>query len=371
MNILHINSYYSKSKFYQNLFENQITKGIGVSVFVPVPYSFRKQDMEYGEYTRISASYSNLDRFFYFKKQNKIIKELEKKYDLNNYSLIHAHSLFTNGYVAMKMKEKHSVPYIVAVRNTDMNIFFKYMVHLRKIGIKILEEASQIIFLSSSYKEMLIDKYIPSKKKKDIYLKSNIIPNGIDDFWFRNKGSSKNKKEGTINMLFVGDINKNKNILTTIKAIRELQKSNYSVELTVVGEIISEKIYKNMKKASFVNYIPPLSKEALIEVYRSHDIFIMPSKYESFGLVYAEAMSQGTPVIYSKGQGFDNQFENGRIGYSVSYNKPDDIQKRIKDILLNYDDFSDACTKKSFRFNWNEITDKYCSLYKNVDQKFR
>ena len=43
----------------------------------------------------------------------------------------------------------------------------------------------------------------------------------------------------------------------------------------------------------------------------------MTSLGESFGLTYAEAMSQGVPVIYSKGQGFDGQFKEGVVGYHV------------------------------------------------------
>lgn len=40
----------------------------------------------------------------------------------------------------------------------------------------------------------------------------------------------------------------------------------------------------------------------------------MPSHKETFGLVYAEAMSQGLPIIYTKNQGFDGQFPDGYVG---------------------------------------------------------
>ena len=39
----------------------------------------------------------------------------------------------------------------------------------------------------------------------------------------------------------------------------------------------------------------------------------MPSKYETFGLVYPEAMSRGIPIVYTKNQGFDKYFEDGEI----------------------------------------------------------
>ena len=64
----------------------------------------------------------------------------------------------------------------------------------------------------------------------------------------------------------------------------------------------------------------------------------MPSIHESFGRVYAEAMTQGVPVIYSKGQGFDGIYPDGHVGYSVPSRNPEYIAECIKNIsqLFNY-----------------------------------
>ena len=59
------------------------------------------------------------------------------------------------------------------------------MPHLRKKGIKIMENASRIFFLSESYKKYVFDNYIP-KEKKNIIKKCVVIPNGIDNFWLDN-----------------------------------------------------------------------------------------------------------------------------------------------------------------------------------------
>ena len=62
----------------------------------------------------------------------------------------------------------------------------------------------------------------------------------------------------------------------------------------------------------------------------------MPSFTESFGLVYAEAMSQGLPVIYSKGQGFDNQFPEGMVGVHVSAYDAHDVAEGIEKVVNNF-----------------------------------
>ncbi len=82
MKILHINSYYSNSLFYKNLFENQIKKGLDIDVFVPVHKHFIKNDFEYGDYTTISRNHGKYDRFIFYLKHHKIYKDITKKFNI-------------------------------------------------------------------------------------------------------------------------------------------------------------------------------------------------------------------------------------------------------------------------------------------------
>jgi glycosyltransferase involved in cell wall biosynthesis len=100
-----------------------------------------------------------------------------------------------------------------------------------------------------------------------------------------------------------------------------------------------------------VKYMPPKSPSELIEIYSSQDISVMPSFYESFGLVYAEAMSQGLPVIYTKGQGFDGQFPEGYIGYHVDADSSQNISNGILSVVENYGEISNRCPEASKIFH--------------------
>ncbi len=364
MKILHINSYYSTSKFYKNLYENQIKSGLDIDIFVPVPLTFEKNDFDYGEYSQISKNHNKYDRYIFHLKHNKIYNDVQKKYNIKEYSIIHAHSLFSNGYIAMKLKRQYGIPYIVAVRNTDVNIFFKKLIHLRKLGISILNEADRVIFLSKTYRDQTIEKYVPKHLQKAIYNKVSIIPNGIDNFWFKNIATRKKTPEiPNLKLLQVGDINKNKNIETTVKAIDILISKGYNVKLSIVGKVKDQKIYNKIKDLDYVDYLGYRSKEELINIYRENDIFILPSIHETFGLVYPEAMSQGLPVIYTRGQGFDGQFEDGEVGYSVDCYYPDEIAERIIDLNENYNKISNCCIRLVDKFDWVNISKKYNTLY--------
>lgn len=369
MKILHVNSYYNGSEFYKNFYDEQVTRGLDIDVFVPVSSSYKQKEtnFQFGNYTHLSINHMKYDRFFYRHKHRKIFKDIKEKYEFNKFSLIHAHSLFSNGLIALKLKKEFKLPYIVAVRNTDVNVFFAKMPHLRKIGIKILAESDGIIFLSEPYKEIVLEKYIPDSLKAEFEKKIKILPNGIDNYWFENQNTfKKTPANENLKILYVGTIDQNKNIITTIKAIKKLRDLGYKVKFTIVGRVKDELLFEQINNNSFVEYLPPMTKESLIEVYREHEIFVMPSKKETFGLVYAEAMSQGLPVIYTKDQGFDKQFEEGQVGFHVDSTDSNQLVTAIKKILEKYEIISLNCSTLATKFKWNQITNEYNKLYKEV-----
>lgn len=113
MNILHINSYYSIGKFYKNLYNLQTINGKKISVYIPVAKNFISS-FNFGEYSLVCKIYNKIDRFIFYLKHNKIVQDAKIRFQNNDFNVIHAHSLFSNGYVAMKLKEYYSIPYVVA-----------------------------------------------------------------------------------------------------------------------------------------------------------------------------------------------------------------------------------------------------------------
>lgn len=367
MKVLHINSYYVGSNFYKNLYDKQKELGLDIDVYVPVSNAIDISKLQLGDYTTISRNHNKYDRFCFHIKHNKIYKDIVNKYTISKYSIIHAHSLFSNGYIAYKIYKKYRIPYIVAVRNTDVNTFFKKAVHLRKLGVQILRDAKKVIFISNPYKEYTINSYVPDKYREEIINKSIVLPNGIDDFWINNKINKKESPLGNkTRIIYAGVVNSNKNIETTIKACKYLIELGYEVSYTIVGRIVENKYYNLINKYSFINYVPHCKKEELINYYRAADIFVMPSKHETFGLVYAEAMSQGLPVIYTRGQGFDGQFKEGEVGFSVTYDSAKEIADRTIDILNEYTNISNRCLTNVTKFKWNDIVEEYVRIYSTL-----
>ena len=116
-----------------------------------------------------------------------MFKAAENEFDLTQFDFTHAYSLFSSGNCSYRLKLKYGVPYLVAIRDTDINVFLKYKPYLQKRGYNILKNASKIFFLSPSYEEDVVNRLIPPAERKDLLKKCEIVPNGIDDFWLNNR----------------------------------------------------------------------------------------------------------------------------------------------------------------------------------------
>ena len=367
INVLQIANGYLDKGLYRQLFSHLEDKGVSSKIFVPVIKGYGKKSDE--ENVKVLECYNSLDRYLFFSKQRKSIKGVIDNYDISKIDIIHAHTLFSTGYSAYVIHKKYGVPYIVAVRNTDVNLFFEKLSLFRTIGTRIMMKASNIIFLSSAYKKKVIEKYVPEKNRPEILLKSEVIPNGINDYYLENIAHNEHELHNPIRIIHVGDINRNKNITTTLKALELLSSKGITIEYNLIGEIKNSEIGSQIKHKKFVKYLGKQPKEVVLDQLRKSDIFVMPSHHETFGLVYGEAMSQGLPVIYTKGQGFDGQFDDGQVGFAVDADNPNMIAECITKIVDNYEQISKNCLSGVGKFNWDLIAKKYLDMYLNIFSK--
>lgn len=370
MNILHINSYFNGGLFYKNLYDQQIKDGMNIKVYVPVPKNRKLLGNDFGEYTLIRPAFYHVERYFFQMKSAHIYSDLVDAVDIQNFDLIHAHTLFTNGYVAYKLKKKYGIPYMVTVRNTDINTFFRKMKFLRPLGVNILKEADRISFLSSAYLDQTIDTYVPEEHKASLIEKSVIIGNGIDPFWLEQPGTVKHYSKGeTLHLVAVGNISRNKNIDTTLKVLDHLICNGIKAHLHAVGKVKDDELLKQIEDHSHATYYPFMKKDDLLHLYRESHIFVLPSHQETFGNVYPEALSQGLPIIYTLNQGFHKQFEEGTVGYGVDSNSPEDIYEKIINICKDYEGFSSRAINGAKKYDWGKIAESYRSSYEKILEK--
>jgi glycosyltransferase involved in cell wall biosynthesis len=369
MRVLHINSYYQTGSFYKNLYDLQAAQGDRIAVYTPVPKGFDPAARDFGLYTTVDPNHFRLDRLSFHLKQYKMLRGALKHYAPKEYDVIHAHSLLTNGGIAYSLHRRFKTPYIVAVRDTDVNVLLKRMPHLRPLARRILENASKVIFLSRSYRDRALTPYLNKEQMARVLQKSAIIPNGIDALWLTDQPQMRTAPNpDEVKLLFVGQLVARKNLPAAIRAAEALAARGRKVRLTVVGQPLDPKVVEAAKACPLVDLLPPRPMAELMPLYRAADVFLLPSGRETFGLVYAEAISQGLPVLYTRGQGFDGQFEDGEVGLAIDPNDPESIADKIEAILSDYPRFSASALQGSGKFDWEKIVKSYQTLYEEVSR---
>jgi len=95
-------------------------------------------------------------------------------------------------------------------------------------------------------------------------------------------------------------------------------------------------------------------------------VLLVPSSAETFGMVYLEAMSQGVPVLYTRGQGFDGQFPEGEAGFSVICGDIKQQAQALGEIVRDYPARSARCIELAKGYAWPNIAAKWAGLYGEI-----
>ena len=95
----------------------------------------------------------------------------------------------------------------------------------------------------------------------------------------------------------------------------------------------------------------------------------MTSFYETFGLVYAEAMSQGLPIIYTEGQGIDGFYEEGDVGFPVDPTNVEQARSCVGYVVDNYQKISQNCISFVDDFSKEVNINKLVNTYTKCKRK--
>lgn len=371
MKILHLNSYFSTSGLFSEFYDRQVQAGLDIQVYVPISYQYDEAKIAAtGDYTLIKRNHHYLDRFFFHYKYHKIYQDLKTSYDLKVFDLVHAHSLFSNGYLAYRVWQDFGIPYMVAVRSADIRTFFQKMPWLRGLGLKILKEAQHIVFISRNGYQEVLDLYIPDDFKDAFITKASVIANGVNPFWLTHTYQTKSRQvQAPIQVVTVGKTLYEKRFVELANLLADYNATQ-ACHLHVVGPNWDQKIVDQLQAHPLVTYHGPMGKEDLLAFFRQMDVFALLSSRETFGLVYVEAMTQGLPVLYTQGEGFDGYFPDGHIGSSINLQEASSFQEGLDHVLNHYEELVQNALDESQQFNWDSITAQYSNLYNQLLTQF-
>ncbi len=142
-------------------------------------------------------------------------------------------------------------------------------------------------------------------------------------------------------ILFLGRLSPEKNLIFLLRALAPLLREDRA-ELLLAGDgplrAILEKEIERLNLGSSARVLPPTERPE--DLYPLGDIFVSPSRYESFGQTILEAMASGLPVVALKSAppkiltAAAEIIEDGRSGYTVAED-PAELRNRVKELLAS------------------------------------
>lgn len=318
-------------------------------VLAPAADSFSKKRLEYDVF------------------ESEVIKEVTRENLKKRFDVIHTHGALTKAaFIIKKVYKLKWIHTFHAIEKSRANELSKEE--------KQFEDLISWIEHTTNYCDgaIFVSRDLLKEGKKQYSLNSvRIIPNGVDFEDFSYQPITKK------NVLFIGRFSKEKGVELLPDLIEEVMKikdANFTAvcpcnftslggELKKIRNSLSKREGQYKKRLKIINN--PQSQDMLKKLYKESQVYIQPSKYESFGLCILEAMATGRPVVAFNVGGIPEVI--GDSGFIVN-NKKGFVYK-VKQLLENKREcvkIGKKANKRAKNFDWDLIAKKTIQYYKEV-----
>jgi glycosyltransferase involved in cell wall biosynthesis len=273
--------------------------------------------------------------------------------------LIHAHVSYPAGYVASILAREFSIPYVLTEHMSPFP-FPSLMYEGKPLPEVSMAFACAKVAIAVS----------PSLAKRIAsfgYLKSSIIPNVVDE---RRFSLGEPSPEKFIFFTLCG-LTDQKGIDDLLEAIALWNPSADHFEFRIGGDgpmrATYQAIAKRLGVADRVRWLGEVSRHDTPKLFRECHIYVMPSRHETFGVVYAEAIASGKPIIATRcgGPEFIVNEKNGRL---VEVNDINNLSKTMQEMSDHWNEYDPQAIRRDFenRFSRPVVVKQLKSLYNSV-----
>ena len=298
------------------------------------------------------------------------------KNQIRDFDVVHVHEhRQTLSIIVCYFARRYGIPYVVQAHGSVLPFFQKEglkNIFDKVFGFKILHGASKVFALTEVEKEQYLKMGVEEDRIEIVPLGINIeeYSNLPEGGIFREKFNiSKDDKL----IIFIGRVHEIKGLDLLIDAFKELADSVSDVKLAIVGPDDGYMDALNSRIAECglsdkVIVTGPLYKKEKQEALVDCDLFVMPSKYESFTTSGLEAMACGKPLVLTKNNHI-HDWVDGSVGLAC-----DDDKMSLKDAMAEVL-FDEELSKKfgmngrrliQEKYNWDMINEQILNIYESI-----
>ena len=261
----------------------------------------------------------------------------------HNIDIINAQEPYYMGVIGVYLKRKFGPKLITAVLGS--NVYDQHWLSESKLN-QLKSTVGRFVFKHSDYIQVdgsltereLIDKGIP----KDKIFRKPIVPMNVGEQFVFNSHIIRKRllcdKFDKI-LIYVGRIEKQKNIEGLIKIMPGVLNFNPRVLLLIIGEgrekAKLEKLTKGLGINGHVIFFGEIPHKYILDYYAASDIFVLPSRYEGFSRSLMEAAISGKAIVTTNVSGVSDLIIDGESGFIVGVKNMKDFQEKIIQLLLD------------------------------------
>lgn len=290
------------------------------------------------------------------------LKRFEARFGAVN--LIHAHVGHPAGYIAAELSRKYNIPYIIT----------EHMSPFPMADYK-LDNGNLHSLLKRAYSRSKANIGVSHFQLKQMgrFALGNLelIPNMVNGHLFTVK---EKKKANPFNFLSIGRLEDQKGFDLLLKSLNHLKEIGYSdVKLRIGGSgKLTNRLLKLCNKLHLdndVTWLGELGRNDVIKEMQGSNAFVLASRHESFGLVLAEALACGKPII-STDCGGPVDIVSNKNGLLAKLNDFKDLSIQMANLIENYSSYNPMVIRDEFeqKFSSEIVGKKLFDLYQKTIQ---
>ena len=323
-----------------------------------------------------------LTLYYYLADFLRALEKFKDQHDLR-YDLIHSH-YWLSGRLGNWVQERWNIPHIVMFHTLGI---VKNVVGLSEqepdlrlaTERKLVKSSQRILAPTPAEKQNLIDYYHAARAK------IGVVPCGVNLDLFQPRDKQAARKmlglaEKTPTALYVGRFDPIKGIDRLLEAIAHLRRQQPVQLLIIGGDGPETDEYRNLRHlaqklgiADSVTFVGRIEQNRLPPYYSAADTVVIPSYYESFGLVGLESLACGTPVVSTPVGAMSVILQNDDVGVLVDNAEPVPLAEGLASIFakLQAGEFSAEKVRASVcKFGWqhvaSDIIDQYTAVFNSM-----